>query len=379
MADGYTLAGYGRMVADETRVGAYARALEAVVRPGCTVLDIGTGTGVFAIHAARLGARRVYAVEPAHAIAIAREMARLNGVADRIEFHQDLSLRISLPERVDVIVADLRGILPPYRQIVATVADARERFLAPGGVMIPRRDTLFAAPIEAPECWSAHVGPERLLGFDYRPARRAAFGMWTRGIFRSAQLLAEPLEWGAIDYRTPAERDLGGTMEWTVSRAGTAHGLAAWFHADLAEGVGFHTGPDAVTIYQTALFPWPEPVPLAGGDRVRATLRARMAGDDYVYTWDTDIERAGGPPLSFRQSDLGERLPSLASLRRRADAFVPTLDGDGEVDAFALARMDGRASVGEIARALMERFPGRFASWEAAVSRVGTLSDRYSA
>ncbi|HEV7589105.1 MAG TPA: 50S ribosomal protein L11 methyltransferase [Longimicrobium sp.] len=379
MADGYSVAGYGRMVADETRVRAYARALEAVVRPGCTVLDIGTGTGVFAMHAARLGARRVYAVEPASAIDTARELARLNGLADRIEFHQELSLRVSLPERVDVIVADLRGVLPPFRQIVATMADARERFLAPGGAIVPRRDTLFAAPVEAEATWSEHAGPASVLGFDYRPARRFALARWTRGLFRADQLLGEPLEWGALDYRVAAGPDFGATLEWTVARPGTAHGLAAWFSSDLAEGVGFHTGPDSVTVYETALFPWPEPVALAAGDRVRATLGARMAGDDYVYGWDTAIERAGGPPLSFRQSDFAGRFPSLAVLRRRADAFVPAPGDEGEVDAFALASMDGRASVGEIARAVMERFPGRFESWEAAVSRVGTLSDRYSA
>jgi len=379
VADEYSVAGYGHMVSDEVRVNAYARALEAVVRPGCTVLDIGTGTGVFAMHAARLGARRVYAVEPAAAIDTARELARLNGVADRIEFHRDLSLRVSLPERVDVVVADLRGVLPLYRGIVATMADARTRLLAPGGAIIPRRDTLWAAPIEAEETWSRHAGPASVLGFDYRPVRRFTLESWTRGNSSSAQLLAEPLEWGTLDYAATTDPDVGATLAWTVARAGTAHGLAAWFSCDLAEGVGFHTGPDSVTVYKTALFPWPEPVALAAGDRVRATLSARLAGEDYIYGWDTEIERAGAAPLSFRQSDFARRLPSLASLRRRAHSFVPALGGEGEVEAFVLAMMDGRASVGEIARAVMERFPEHFASWEAAVSRVGTLSDRYSA
>jgi protein arginine N-methyltransferase 1 len=379
ISDGYSVTGYGRMVADRTRVDAYARALEAVVRPGCTVLDIGTGTGVFAMHAARLGARRVYAVEPADAIETARELARLNGVAERIEFHRALSTHITLPERVDVIVADLRGVLPPYRQIAASIADARERFLAPGGTIIPLRDTLYAAPIEAEETWTLHTGPESVLGLDYAPARRVAFSHWTRGLFDRSQLLAPPEPWGGIDYRTVSGADVYGSSAWTVARAGTAHGLAVWFEAEMADGVGFHTGPDSVTVYQTALFPWPEPVALADGDVVRARLGARLAGDDYLWEWESGIERPGRPALSFRQSTLSLFLPSLAVLHRRADAYVPTLGNDGEVAAFALARMDGRTPVGEVARAVMERFPGRFATWEAAVSHVGTLSERYSA
>jgi protein arginine N-methyltransferase 1 len=378
MDDGYSLSGYGQMMADRTRVDAYARALEAVVRPGCTVLEIGTGTGVFAMHAARLGARKVYALEPADSIEIARELAKVNGVADRIEFHRVLSTHFTPPERVDVIVCDLRGALPPYRGIVASLTDARARFLAPGGVLIPLRDTLWAAPIEAEEAWAEHAGPTEILGFDYRAAQRPAFRRWTRGIFRSAQLLAEPQTWGTIDSLTVDSPDVGGSMEWVAARAGTAHGLAAWFSTELAEGVGFHTGPDSETIYQTALFPWPEPLALAPGDRVRGSLSARLAGEDYLFSWEAEIERAGAGLISFRQTDFASPIASLASLRRRADAYIPALGGDGEVDAFALARMDGRATVGEVARAVMERFPGRFARWEDALSRVGSLSDRYS-
>src|SRR3954469_11620903 len=98
MTHGYSERGYGHMVADHSRVDAYARALEASVRPGCTVLDLGTGTGIFALVAARLGARRVYAVEPSDAIATAARLARANGVAERIEFIQGFSTEITLPE-----------------------------------------------------------------------------------------------------------------------------------------------------------------------------------------------------------------------------------------------------------------------------------------
>lgn len=381
MADAYSVSGYGRMVADPVRVGAYARALEATVRPGCTVLDLGTGTGIFAMHAARLGARRVYAIEPADAIDTAAELARVNGVADRIEFIKELSLNVTLPEKVDVVVADLRGVLPPFRRTLATTADARARFLAPGGHLIPRRDTLFMAPIHAPEPWAANAGPETVLGFDYAAARRHSFSRWTRGIFRPEQLLSAPRAWATIDYlvRTPPDTDVCGTVECAVTRPGTAHGLAVWFEADLAEGVGFSTGPDHATVYQTALFPWPEPVELAAGDGVRGTVEARMAGDDYLWSWSAVVERAGRAPLSFRQTDFSAHVVPMRELRRRADTFVPRLDDDGEVDAFALGMMDGRASVGEIAWAVMERFPGRFGRWEDAVSRVGQLSERYSA
>src|SRR5579864_6216059 len=108
----YNLTDYGAMMFDQPRMQAYVSALERAVRPGSVVLDIGTGTGVFALLACRFGARKVYAIEPNDAIHVARRLAADNGCADRIEFVQDLSTRITLPEKADVIVSDLRGVLP---------------------------------------------------------------------------------------------------------------------------------------------------------------------------------------------------------------------------------------------------------------------------
>jgi protein arginine N-methyltransferase 1 len=378
VTDTYGAGAYGRMLADPTRVDAYAAALQAVVRPGSVVLDIGTGTGFFAILAARLGARRVYAVDPSDAVRTAREVARANGVAERIEFIQDVTTRVSLAEPADVVVSDLRGVLPPFQGIVATLRDARDRLMAPGGVLVPAADVLVAAPVEAPEAWEDAVGPGSVRGIDFAASRRAAANDWRRGVFAPAQLLGEAREWARMDYRTIATPDVSGGAEWTATRAGTAHGLAVWFRAELADGIGFDTGPGFRTLYQTAFFPFPEGVGLAPGDRIRAEIQARLAGSEYLWFWNTTVERAGSPSLSFRQSTFSASAPSPDRLRRRADAFVPRLNGDGEIAAFVLSRMDGNASAGQIARELMDRFPGRFERWEAALAHVGTFSEAYA-
>jgi protein arginine N-methyltransferase 1 len=342
------------------------------------VLDIGTGTGFFAILAAKLGARKVYGIDPSDLVRTARELAAENGVGDRVEFIQDVSTRVTLPERADVIVSDLRGILPPLQGIVATVMDARARLLAPGGQLVPRMDVLMAAPLEAAAPWEEVAGPAEVMGVTMRAARRVAVNQWVRGVFDPAQMLGEPREWARMDYRAITTPDVGGGAEWTATRAGTAHGLGAWFRTELAEGVGFDTGPGHASIYQTAFFPLAEPVALAPGDRVRAELQARHLGGDYLWFWNTTVERASGPPVSFRQSTFFVSTPSPDRLRRRANGFVPRLGSDGEVGAFILSRMDGVATTGEIARAVMERFPGRFESWEAALARVGTFAEQYA-
>ena len=75
----YDLIGYGSMIADSVRTDAYARALRDLVKPDSVVLDIGTGTGLFALLACRFGARHVFAIEPSNVIALARTLSRANG------------------------------------------------------------------------------------------------------------------------------------------------------------------------------------------------------------------------------------------------------------------------------------------------------------
>src|SRR5438876_9658674 len=108
----YSSLNYGSMVSDSLRINAYANALRRVVTRDSVVLDIGTGPGFFAVLACQLGARRVIAIEPDSVIEIARKVAVANQYGDRIQFIRDLSFNVCLTEPADVIISDLRGILP---------------------------------------------------------------------------------------------------------------------------------------------------------------------------------------------------------------------------------------------------------------------------
>src|SRR3954447_19016869 len=99
----YSLASYAGMLGDATRVPAYLQAMERAIQPGSVVLDLGAGFGYFSLIACQLGAARVYAIEPADSVSLLPELARLNGCADRIVALRDLSTRVTLPERVNVV------------------------------------------------------------------------------------------------------------------------------------------------------------------------------------------------------------------------------------------------------------------------------------
>ena len=132
------------MICDRVRTEAFERAINAVVRPGDVVLDVGAGSGILSLFAARAGAARVYAVERTSVAVLAQDLAEANGFGEVIEvIHGDL-MDIELPEKVDVIVSEWLGGFGIDEGMLVPVIVARDRWLKPGGVMIPGSVTAWA-------------------------------------------------------------------------------------------------------------------------------------------------------------------------------------------------------------------------------------------
>jgi protein arginine N-methyltransferase 1 len=379
------------MIADRVRTDAYTLALRLAIRPGCVCLDIGTGTGIFAVLACRLGARKVIAVEPDDAIQVAREVATANGCAERITFLQDLSTRIHLQERADVIVSDLHGILPLFEHQLPSLIDAHRRHLAPGGTFIPRKESVWVTVVEAPEAYARMVplGDESVYGdnmsvhgVSMEAARSRIVSNWGKARLKPEHLLAAPHLWASLDYATLEGANIRGEATWIVERPGTAHGLLLWFDSTLIEGVGFSNAPgQPELIFGQGFFPWVHPVQVAAGDAVEVALRADLVGAHYVWGWDSRV-RAGGSAgrikAEFRQSTFfGATLPG-AKLRKRAVDHRAALSEDGQIDRYILNHMDAVTSVGDLARKVAEEFPRNFPTWQDALTRVADLAEKYS-
>jgi Ribosomal protein L11 methyltransferase (PrmA) len=142
---------HARMLHDDRRTGDYIAALAAAVRPGDVVLDIGTGSGVLAVAAARAGARRVYAVEASDIAEVAGRVFAANGVTDRVTLVPGWSREVELPEPADLLVAELIGNEPLEEEILETTLDARRRLLKPDARLIPHTLTLLARPLRLPD------------------------------------------------------------------------------------------------------------------------------------------------------------------------------------------------------------------------------------
>ncbi|HEU4510765.1 MAG TPA: 50S ribosomal protein L11 methyltransferase [Pyrinomonadaceae bacterium] len=304
----YSLHFYGRMIAGGPRMDAYAAALHHTIKPDSVVMDLGCGPGVFALLACKLGARRVYAVEPESVIAIAREAAAANGYADQIEFFEEFSTRINLPEPATIIVSDLRGVLPWFQQHIPAIIDARQRLLARGGTLIPRRDVLWAAVVESANAYEEIVGPWEGNGFDLdlSAGTRRVTNTWRKTRIEPAELLTDPICWTTIDYYEVNSPDIRAEISWRAGRKGSAHGIAVWFDTVLVDGIGFSNHPnEPELIYGNGLFPFVKPVEVMEGERISVRLTAKMVEDNYVWCWDTDVfsrDDETRPKVSFKQS-----------------------------------------------------------------------------
>lgn len=136
------------MLSDGLRNKLLYEAIKAHVNEETSFLDIGAGTGVWAILAAKLGAKRVVAVEIEEAlIPIMFRHAQENGVANKIEIIHGNSDHVKLKGKFDVIVSELFGQDALGERVVKSFASIRNRFLASNGVLIPQKLAMMAAPI----------------------------------------------------------------------------------------------------------------------------------------------------------------------------------------------------------------------------------------
>lgn len=276
------------MIYDRVRTSAYSRAISQVVRPGDIVLDLGTGTGLLAFLAVRAGAAKVYAIEKTSIIKIAKVNALQMGIEDKIEFITADSRVVDLPEKVDVIVSEVIGHLVVEENMLDSIIDARDRFLKPGGKLVPSSAEVYFVPVEAEQVYQdeIEVWSEPVEGMDLSGSREFAASNIYLADFNETNYLAVPQKLLSLDLTTvdSIEMTLRGSYE--MSRDGVLHGLAGWFVAELFDSINISTSPTGeATHWKQCFVPLSSPVSLRKGDVVSFSFASRTMGDDVEIEW----------------------------------------------------------------------------------------------
>jgi precorrin-6B methylase 2 len=252
------------MIQDTVRVLAYRRAIFRHCRDK-NVVEIGCGSGILSIFAAKAGARRVIAIEESRIADLAAAMFEANGVADRVELRRANSRDVSLDEPADVIIHEVLGSDPFGENILPFLEDARDRMLAPGGILIPSALDVFCIGFEVedrPYTDRKHAGAvlqelEGLYGVDFGAFRRsmneAEQDPFPRPLPDLGQtsfaprILTEEAHLYRLDFAPGSSlaveprRDL----RLRVSHPGTLGGVVVYFRAHLDDETFLSTSPYA--------------------------------------------------------------------------------------------------------------------------------------
>ena len=229
------------LLADGARNQPFLKALKRTVTKRSRVLDIGTGSGIWAIVAAKLGARRVTAIEGNIALVpIIRGHLKENGVEDKVELIAGKSWETELNDRYDIIISETIGNQGFEESIINTMIDARKRFLARGGVLIPEIVTLMAAPCYIPPDGGSM--PQMPLSFKYLNdlSRNMTYRLTDR---KNIQFLAKPAELLTVDLNSvKSEPDYAGlSATWTLADLSSANAVVTWARSSLMKGIKLDT------------------------------------------------------------------------------------------------------------------------------------------
>jgi type I protein arginine methyltransferase len=302
-------------VGDWQRLNPFREAIGEIVRPGMVVADIGTGSGPLARFAAHAGATKVYGVEQHQEILwFAGRLNRTERLDHAIDLVLGDSRKVALPERVDVIVAELIGALGNDEAMSGILEDARHRFLKPTGTIIPRQVEVFICPISAPE---AHAQIATVYHGDRIVAPAAAFAPFD--VYYAIldlpfeRLLSREQILDSINLMGHTELSYERSLIFACEREGTFSGFAVWFKAALTCSVVLDTSPAAeTTCWGQAFFPVREQVAVRRSDVIEVAFSAIVpsGSDRPFYRWRGSVKRELQALCTFKQAS---RLPTIVN------------------------------------------------------------------
>lgn len=195
------------MLKDRVRTHAYRDAIFQAGMTGKVVLDVGAGSGVLSMFAAKAGADLVFGVDCSEIVKPARAIVQLNGMGHKVKLIQGKIEEIRLPvAEVDVIVSEWMGYCLLYESMLLSVLTARDKYLRPGGLMLPSRCSMViqgVSDVERRLSWWSDV-----YGLDMSPLRAAVMSEpAVESVYQEA-ILTDAFIFKDFDLYTVKARDL---------------------------------------------------------------------------------------------------------------------------------------------------------------------------
>jgi len=270
------------MLKDEVRTRTYQMAVlnNAHLFEGKTVLDVGCGTGVLSMFCAQAGAAHVYGIDCSSIIDQAEQIVSRNGFADKISLIKGKVEEVELPvDKVDIIISEWMGYFLLYESMLDTVLFARDKWLAPGGLMFPDKAVMYLCAIE-----DAQVKHDRIdfwdnvYGFDMTPLKEIALTEPVVDVVDANHVLSDSQPILNVDILTCTKEDLAFTSPFRLraQRNDYVHAFCAYFECAFTQvhkPIGFSTAPFAkYTHWKQTIFYTRQTLTICEGEEITGTI-----------------------------------------------------------------------------------------------------------
>ncbi|KAJ5993028.1 hypothetical protein N7451_008752 [Penicillium sp. IBT 35674x] len=247
------------------------------------VLDVGCGTGILSMFAARAGAKHVIGVDMSSIIEKAKEIVAVNGLSDKITLLQGKMEEVNLPfPKVDIIISEWMGYFLLYESMLDTVLYARDTYLVEGGKIFPDKATMYVAAIEDGEYKDDKIGFwDNVYGFDYSPMKQTALTEPLVDTVEMKALVTDPCPIITFDLNTVTTADLAFRVPYnlTAKRSDFIHAMISWFDIEFSachKPIYFSTGPHAkYTHWKQTVFYLKDVLTIEEGEQVSGWIDNR--------------------------------------------------------------------------------------------------------
>ncbi|CAM9371794.1 unnamed protein product, partial [Ectocarpus sp. 12 AP-2014] len=278
------------MLKDEVRTTSYMNAIEhnKHLFAGKVVMDVGCGTGILSMFAARAGAKQVIGIECSTIIEQARKIVAANGFADKITLIkskcEDIASLEALAgvDKVDIIISEWMGYFLLYESMLDTVIYARDRWLKEGGLMLPDKATLFVGAIEDEQYKKEKIDFwDEVYGFDMSVIKEIALTEPLVDIVEGKAVATDCQAILSLDLADCKKEELQFKSEFvlTAHRNDFVHAIVAYFDcqfSQLHKPVRFSTGPfTEYTHWKQTVFYLRQPLTICKGESIKGKITVK--------------------------------------------------------------------------------------------------------
>uniref|UniRef100_A0A8C6L635 Protein arginine N-methyltransferase 3 n=1 Tax=Nothobranchius furzeri TaxID=105023 RepID=A0A8C6L635_NOTFU len=277
------------MLKDKVRTESYRDFMyrNAEVFRDKVVLDVGCGTGILSMFAARSGAKKVIAVDQSEIIYQAMDIVRSNNLEDKITLIKGRIEDIKLPvEKVDIIISEWMGYFLLYESMLDSVLYARDLYLADGGSVYPDLCNISLVAVGDIQKHQDRIAFwDDVYGFNMACMKKAVVHDAVAEVVNADTLISEPTVIQTIDCNTVCLSELEFTTDFCLKILNTADCTQSCAHSvfnvSLLCQVMFSTGPQATkTHWRQTVFLLEKPLFVQAGDELQGKIVVRKNKKD---------------------------------------------------------------------------------------------------